>query len=130
MGPIGAKHVFLMILQRAALRPHLFSVGSVVVALYVPLLVASPLFGAIGAYLSHRAGGNRLELFVAGLFPLIAMLALICVLAFTGKVALATPQPYYFAIALIFGVVLPGTALLLGVLPFLKTAKSMIPTRN
>ena len=125
---LTTANAFLMILQRTALSPHLFKVSSAVVALYVPLLVASPLIGATGAYLSHRAGGSRVASLAAGLFPLTAMLALICFLAVTG--GFATPQLFYFAIAIIFGVVLPGAALLLGVLPFLKASKSIIPSTN
>jgi len=122
--------VFLMLLQRAAFPLNVFRAGPIVLALYLPLLVAAPLIGAMGAYLSQRGGGGRGACLAAGLFPLTAMVGTICVLALTGNFKLATPLPVHFAIALVFGVALPGAALLLGVLPFLKTSKTIIPTGN
>ncbi|HKO03384.1 MAG TPA: hypothetical protein VJW51_01485 [Candidatus Acidoferrales bacterium] len=127
---LTAANLLLMLLQRTVFPLSVFRAGSVVMAQYVPLLVAAPLFGATGAYLSHRAGGGRLACLGAGLFPLTAMVGTICVLALTGNFRLAAPLPFHFAIALLFGVMLPGAALLLGVLPFLKASKPMIPTRN
>ena len=127
---LTAANLLLMLLQRTVFPMSVVRAGSVVMAQYLPLLVAAPLFGAMGACLSQRAGGSRLACLGAGLFPLTAMLGTICVLALTGNFRLAAPLPLHFATALLFGVMLPGAALFLGALPFLKNPKSMIPTRN
>jgi hypothetical protein len=118
---------FLMILQASGVQPHFIWMRSgPPLELYTPWLVAHPLFGAMGAYLSRRAGGDRRACLAAGLFPSITMLALCCVgvsvKLITDRAALQIPL---FAILAQLGVwiVLPGLALLIGALPFLNASK-------
>ncbi len=87
---------------------------------YIPWLLSLPLCGAAGAYLSRRAGGERRASLAAGLFPVIAMTSLVGFLTIIGKFVYAKPQWVYFSIAVLFGSILPGMALLLGAAPFAK----------
>lgn len=116
-----AANVFLMMLQRAGLPIHLFRLGSLPVALYVPWLVVLPLCGAIGAYLSFRAGGDCLARLAAALFPGIAFLGLFC-LIFLASVFAGHATAVMIGVGLLV-CVLHGMALLLGALPFLKAPK-------
>jgi hypothetical protein len=54
------------------------------------------------------------------LFPVIAMTSLVGFLTMIGKFVYAKPQWLYFSMAVIFGFILPGMALLLGAAPFAK----------
>jgi len=116
---------FLMLLQRTGPQPRLVWLGSMPLMLYVPWLVALPLFGAAAAYLSRRSGGPRLARLVAGLFPAIVMLALAALAVSCSAVVepnvFILHHPVYFAYGLFNWVLLPGVALLLGVVPFLRT---------
>ncbi len=114
-------NVFLMMLQRSGLPIHLFKLGSVILALYVPWLVVLPLCGAIGAYLSLRAGGDRVARLSAALFPGIAFLGLFC-LVFLASLFVGHATVVMIGVGLLMGV-LHGVALLLGALPFLKAQK-------
>lgn len=118
---------FLMLLQRTGPQPRLVWLGSMPLMLYVPWLVALPLFGAAGAYLSRRAGGPRLARVVAGLFPAIVILGL-AVLGVSSSLVVEPNvfilhHPAYLAFALFNWVVLPAAALLLGAVPFLNVPK-------
>lgn len=120
-----AAHGFLMILERAGLPFHFFKLASMSMPLYpISWLGALPLFGAIAAYLSRRAGGDLLARVAAGVFPSIAVLAVIC---FGVLAALVSGHGTWW-VAIVLGmfcwVVLPGAALLLGVLPFLRPLKA------
>ncbi len=123
---LAAANGFLMILQRAGLPIHLFKLGSIGMPVYVPWLVVMPLFGALGAYLSRRGGGDRLARLTAGLFPSFVMLGLICAVVLATLIV-NRGGGGLFAVAIFLGiffwVVLPGVALLLGALPFLKAPK-------
>jgi hypothetical protein len=88
--------------------------------LYQFLWVAAlPLFGMASAYLARRGGGSRWSAVVAALFPSILMIPLWTFLAL--KMSQPSPSQWF---GLLSGVVnwvfLPGLALLLGALPFLK----------
>jgi hypothetical protein len=89
---------------------------------YIPWLLTLPLCGAAGAYLSRRAGGERGTCLAAGLFPAIAMASLVGFLTLVGEFVFAKPQGFYFSVALLFGVILPGGALLVGAMPFAKAS--------
>lgn len=90
---------------------------------YIPWLLTLPLCGAAGAYLSRRAGGERRTCLAAGLFPVIAMTSLVGFLTLIGEFVFARPQARYFSVGLLFGVILPGVALLLGAMPFAKSIR-------
>jgi hypothetical protein len=115
---------FLMILQLTGVQPRFIWMRSgPPVLFYSAWLFAQPLFGAIGAYMSRRAGGDRRACLVAGLFPSMAMLGLCCVgltvKLISDRAALQIPL-FSILTQVCFLIVLPGLALLLGTLPFLK----------
>jgi len=98
--------------------------------LYVIWIVLQPICGALGAWLSKRAGGWRRETVTAGLFPSLVMLAvmlLVVVFAvFVERNPYITSHWMMFGKALAIWVMLPGVALLLGALPF-TLAKPLPP---
>jgi hypothetical protein len=91
---------------------------------YLFWLLAQPAFGALGAYLSGRGGGDLRARMVAGIFP---SLMFLCALSFVFVIAVFVERnpfvlghPLYFAVILLPWVVFPAAALVLGVLPFLR----------
>ena len=122
---IAFSGVLLRLLQGIPAAPPVTWVwhGAYLV-LYWQWLLCLPLIGALGAYWSRRAGGKLLQRALAASFP---ALALICfpgviapfVLVFQS-IVYHRPQLVPFAIFLLGWGVLPGVALLLGALPFLK----------
>ena len=111
----------LMFLTLLAVQPRLLYAHRAVTMLYLPWLAALPLCGAAGACLSRRAGGNRLTCLAASLFPaatLLACFAFILLDSLFGTGHAATLSAFLvFAWSWVF---IPGTALLLGALPFLR----------
>jgi hypothetical protein len=68
--------VFLMALQKQGFQPHMVSwSGPGNVLFCIPWLMSLPVFGAIGAYLSSRAGGSRGTVLLASGFPAPALTA-------------------------------------------------------
>jgi hypothetical protein len=62
--------VFLMALQKQGFQPRIVSWnGPGNVLFCIPWLMSLPVFGAIGAYLSSRAGGSRGTVLLASVFP-------------------------------------------------------------
>jgi hypothetical protein len=125
---LAAFNVLWMIITRVEIVPHLLDFGFIVVPVYLPLLLAMPLFGALGAYLSTRAGGSRRARVAAGVFPLIALpaAALTAVGASFLSLISLSPTPHQFptqlfvAIVVLCGFAVQSAALLLGALPFLR----------
>ncbi len=88
---------------------------------YIPWLFTLPLVGAIGAFLSYRAGGSRRAIFFSIIFPVVPFLAVILVLtpvilAFDRFIA-HNPVPASIPVAALGLVFLPGVALLAGGFP-------------
>jgi hypothetical protein len=88
------------------------------VLFFIPWLLSLPLVGALGAYLSYRAGGSQRTIFSSILFP---------VLPFLGSILLVLPVSLIFdrfighntalislVMALLGWVLAPGVALLAG----------------
>ena len=123
LASLGASMAVLMVSSRAGLHPFFLARGLANQVVYLPWLLLLPACGAAGAYCSSRAGGERPARVAAGLFPAIILLALGSFLTLARLVVLAQPRWFHAALAVILGVVVPGVALLLGTLPFLKTAK-------
>jgi hypothetical protein len=71
----------LTLLQKFGPAPRMFSWSGQAAAgvLYVPWLVALPFVGAFGAYLVHRARGSRPAMLLASVFPILPIVALLCV---------------------------------------------------
>ncbi len=67
--------LFLTVVLRLGLRPRIFSSGPNGIFLYVPWLLSLPFLGALGAYLSSRAGGSRGSVVLASVFPALALTA-------------------------------------------------------
>jgi hypothetical protein len=95
---------------------------------YLLWLVTQPAFGALGAYLSRRGGGERRARILAGVFPALMFL---CALSFVGVMAILVERnpfvrahPAYFAITLVPWVIFPAAALSVGVLPFLRAPRA------
>jgi hypothetical protein len=85
---------------------------------YVPWLLLSPLVGAVGAYLSHRAGGSRRAIFSSIVFPVLPFLASILVVLpvslFLDRFVAHNIAPMALIMALLGWVLVPGVALLAG----------------
>ncbi len=84
----------------------------------------APLFGAASAYLSRRSGGDRSAAGTAALFPSLVMIPLWMVLA-TRMSHPSTGQWFGLFSGVLNWIVVPGAALLLGALPFLKAQPAM-----
>jgi hypothetical protein len=67
--------VFLTVLQKLGFQPRIAWRGPTAVLLYVPWLLSLPCFGALGAYVSSRAGGSRGTALLASVFPALALTA-------------------------------------------------------
>jgi hypothetical protein len=82
--------VMLPMLESLGLKAQfLFLTGphdrTYVFTVYTVWLVMLPFVGALGAYLSRRAGGTHSEMIISGIFPALAFfIALLCVLPFMG----------------------------------------------
>jgi hypothetical protein len=66
--------LFLMTFQKLGFQPRNWS-GPGAILLYVPWLLSLPFLGALGAYLSSRAGGSRETALLASVFPVLALTA-------------------------------------------------------
>ncbi len=92
-----------------------------VATVYIPWLVSLPLVGALGAYLSHRAGGSRRAVLSSIVFPVLPYLVLFLAdfpvaLIVDGHVA-HNIMLSAFLVLLVVWVMVPGVALLVGGLP-------------
>jgi hypothetical protein len=111
----------LMFLTFFPVQPRLLYAHHAGTMLNLTWLAALPLCGAAGAYLSCRAGGNHLTCLASSLFPAVTMLACFAFIlldSIFGKGHAATWSA--FLVFVWSWVFIPGTALLLGALPFLN----------
>lgn len=93
------------------------------VTIYMQWLCVLPFLGAAAAYWSRRAGSNRRLRIAAGLFPVLVFLAVFAIFfpfsfAIDGVPEASALIPELLG-AILSWVVIPGVALLVGVLPFL-----------
>jgi len=94
---------------------------------YTVWLMVLPLVGALGAWLSRRAGGTLRDVVISGVFPAVAWLTIVLiVLSFAaslgpGVETLILPVGPVGLIAML--VLVPGASLLLGVLVYHAAAK-------
>src|SRR6267378_2451112 len=112
----------LPMLLELGLQPRIVSwSGPDTILFYVPWLLTLPLFGALGAYISLRAGGSARAILFSGIFPMLSLAAcffvilpLSFVLDRSGSFQLTLAG---FLGLLLCWVVAPGAALLIGALP-------------
>lgn len=121
-----ASMILLMIIEFFGPRPQIvqlrgWSMIAPVMVVYVPWLLALLFIGALGAYLSHRAGASQRVVLLSILFPVLPHLCF-CLIGF--PMALILEEHFAHSIlasAILLGfvawVLLPGTALLAGGLP-------------
>ena len=113
---------FLAVTQIFGPKPWILTWGHPPIAvLYIPWLFALPLVGAVGAYLSHRAGGSRRAVLCSIVFPVLPFLAAtLLVLPFSmlfDHFIGHTTALLALLLALVAWVLGPGVALLAGGLP-------------
>jgi hypothetical protein len=65
--------VFLVTLQKLGFNARMVSWRDSDILFYVPWLLSLPIFGALGAYISSRAGGSRGTALLASVFPVLAL---------------------------------------------------------
>jgi hypothetical protein len=129
LASLTAANLLLMVLTYASLQPQLvverstvWFPGLALTAAYLPWLSSQPLFGALGAWLSRRAGGGRAMRLCAGLFPSIVMLVcwgLLIPASAVEKHAWAMHHPIFLVLGALVWVMPATIGLLLGSLPFL-----------
>lgn len=128
-----AATVFLVIFESVGLRPYLIGhFGSAMnyspVEISLPWLCVLPFLGGASAYLSRRVGSGRALRLTAGLFPVLVFLAGIVIVvpldfAINGVPATTAIFPS-IAGGVLSMVIIPGVALLLGVVPFLRDSNA------
>jgi hypothetical protein len=112
-------------------KPWIISWGHPPVALiYIPWLFWLPFVGAVGAYLSYRAGGSGRAIFLSTIFSALPFFALIVVvlpvsLIFDHFIA-HNIAPMALVMALLGWVLIPVAALLAGGLP----VRVLVPRRS
>ena len=101
--------------------------GSMGLEIYLPWLVMLPVIGALAAYLSRRADGKRPARIVAALFPSLIFVGLfllgLTVTIFSHHRTPARELLIAFGLAELNWIVIPGAALFLGALPFLRPVR-------
>ena len=114
---------FLMALQEIfGVKPRILGTGSWAILLYVPWLATLPFIGALGAYISLRAGGSRGTMVLATVFPVFSLAVAFLLMFPIGMVIESiTRNDLSFGVVAttllsnwIGWLVLPGTALLAG----------------
>ena len=131
---LTAANLLLMALSYTSLQPQLVTErstawfpGLALMAAYLPWVALQPLVGALGAWLSHRAGGGRAMRLCAALFPSIVMLAcwglFIPASAAVERNVSVLRHPIYLALGALVWVAPAMTGLLFGALPFLAAPK-------
>src|SRR6266850_5601931 len=112
----------LPMLLKLGLRPRTVSwSGPETILFYVPWLLTLPLFGALGAYISLRAGGSARAILLSGVFPVLSLAACFFVIL-PLSIVLDRSIAFHLTLAGFLGlllswVVAPGAALLIGALP-------------
>lgn len=124
--------VSLMVMEWVGMKPQLVwmsreAVGHNALLLYWPWLATLPAFGAAGALLSRRASGAPRTQLAVGVSPALIMFT---AMALSLPLALAIDgfhlaQLVGFGLVVMNWVAIPGFALLLGALPFLRETNTL-----
>ncbi len=124
LASLAAASLFLLVLTQLSLEPRFLvqlnsGLGR---SLYFGWLLAQVLFGALGAFLSRRAGGTRTARIVSATFPAIVLFGLCAFwIPFSAVLehnAFVLRHPLYYALGIFVWVVPPAITLLLGAAPF------------
>ena len=129
MASILGASLAMTLLQEIGVRPHLVWTSRVAMSFYWPWLAVLPIFGALGAYLSRRAGGAVRSRVAAALAPVLWLLLLVLVTEPMELVHSGFSHLPYFGYGVANWVAIPGFALLIGALPFMRES-SALPTRS
>lgn len=104
--------------------PSHFSAWLLLLPIHLSWWLFLPLCGAAGARLSQRAGGQRLNCILAGLFPSIVMLSVFCTVLpisiLIERNVYVLQHPTSYLLAIVHWTVVPGMALFVGTIPFLR----------
>jgi hypothetical protein len=136
LASVGGGCLLIMVTAQLSYKPHIILLRSDAATLVYPLwLLGQPLMGALGAYCSRRAGGNRLTRLTAGLFSSIVMFAVICVVALVQALSLGRGEFgrldfTMLARTLMAVIVIPSAAMVIGAMPFLRDPKTQVLARN
>ena len=127
LASLSTAAIALSIVNHSGVQPKLVWYGPMVgLELYFPWLMMLPLFGALAAYLSRRAHGEVQARLAAALSPVIFLFGVFCtLLMFTGMIERHVhwrALPVMFGLTILNWVLIPGAALLLGALPFLRSS--------
>jgi hypothetical protein len=118
---LGAS-VALAVMQFLGMQPRRVWIGGMGITFYWPWLGSLPMFSALGAWLSRKSQGQTSARLVAGMSPAVVMLIVMSLILPFGLVI----DGWHFIRLVGFGlglanwVVLPGMALLVGALPFVR----------
>jgi hypothetical protein len=123
---LTASMSWLMILQRVGPQPRMPWLHSGLPLMpYLVWLGTQPLLGATSAYMSRRAGGDRLTELTSTLFPSIVMLGLWCLVVAISILVEKNPHVLPQWPLVLFGAfvwaIFPGLLVLLGRLLSLRT---------
>ena len=120
--------VLLTVMQLFAFsRPRVYWVDGVNVEVGMFWLLSLVPCGALGAYMSCRAGGTRWNSIIACLFPPLTMLGVFCVVLpiaiFIERNTFIIHHLRYFGLALLAWTIVPSIPLLIGALPVIGTMR-------
>ncbi len=120
LASILAASLAMMLLQFSGVRPHLVWTGPAAMSFYWPWLAILPLCGALGAWLSRRDQGTVRSRLIAGLAPVLWLLLLAFAVEPLEIATSGLSHFRYFGYGVANWVVIPGFALLVGTIPFLR----------
>lgn len=114
--------VFDQVFYRLGFRSRIIGSGTGAIFLYVPWLMALPFVGALGAYVSSRAGGSRGTMVLASVFPVAALTLAFLLMFPIGMIIqwVRGTQGDFSVVATVLlkngigGLLAPGAALILG----------------
>jgi hypothetical protein len=126
LASFAGASLFLLVLTEISLRPYYLVRlhGGWGRWFYIGWVIGQVAFGALGAFLSRRAGGNRIARIVAATFPAIVMLVVYAIVIpvsalYEHNQFIFSQQTRFWLGAFVL-VVAPAITLLLGAAPFLK----------
>jgi hypothetical protein len=120
LATLATAAILLLLLQHVSfIQPKVLRVGEEALGFDFRWLVLLPIGGAVGAYLSKRAGGRLSNSLMAALFPVIVMLGSFCIflaIALLEGNGFIRGHVWYLGLSLIDWTLVPSVPLLLGAL--------------